>query len=590
MSVRISPNLPANVVEIGNEITQAKLDAINNGYAPTSGNPFTTVSYLTTNGYLTDAPSNGSQYARKDGAWAVVTGGSGSAAWGGITGTLSAQTDLNTALGLKSPLASPTFTGTPAAPTATTGTNSTQIATTAFVQSAVIAGTAHAETLQATVRNNTGATLSPFTVVYINGALGNNATVAKAQANAESTSSGTFAVTEASIANNADGTVISAGVLSNVNTSAYSDGDKLYLSPTTAGAVTTTKPSAPNHLVYVGVVTRSHPTLGTVSVRIQNGYELDELHNVYNVGVQNYQILVFDSSLGASGCWRNRNIDFLTGGITEAPATTLNYLRTNNGTSGSWVQFDGISEAPIDGASYVRNTGAWEDLATQGYQTSTDVSTYVTGLGYQTYSDVSTYVTGLGYQTASDVSTALGAYLPLAGGAMTSASSITLSDGTRDSYIGGDGLGVELTSDTTQQSWHGYNEIYVKNGGTGVTLNTTGITFPDTTVQTTAWTGSAPPPAKTVNTITGTYSFALSDANNIVFATSSGMSYPVTVPDDSTVAWVNGTEITYVVDNTAIGWSVQGGSGVTINGLGSTGVFQYVTTIVKVAANTWYVA
>ncbi len=57
--------------------------------------------------------------------------------WGSITGTLSSQTDLQAALDLKSPLASPTFTGTPAAPTATGGTNTTQIATTAFVTSAV---------------------------------------------------------------------------------------------------------------------------------------------------------------------------------------------------------------------------------------------------------------------------------------------------------------------------------------------------------------------------------------------------------------------------------------------------------------------
>lgn len=40
-------------------------------------------------------------------------------------------------LSAKAPLASPTFTGTPKAPTASSGTNTTQIATTAFVQSAV---------------------------------------------------------------------------------------------------------------------------------------------------------------------------------------------------------------------------------------------------------------------------------------------------------------------------------------------------------------------------------------------------------------------------------------------------------------------
>jgi microcystin-dependent protein len=40
---------------------------------------------------------------------------------------------LTTSIGLKAPIASPTFTGTPAAPTATVGTNTTQLATTAFV-------------------------------------------------------------------------------------------------------------------------------------------------------------------------------------------------------------------------------------------------------------------------------------------------------------------------------------------------------------------------------------------------------------------------------------------------------------------------
>lgn len=60
-----------------------------------------------------------------------------SATWGSITGTLSSQTDLNNALGLKAPLASPALTGTPTAPTASGGTNTTQLATTAFVQSAI---------------------------------------------------------------------------------------------------------------------------------------------------------------------------------------------------------------------------------------------------------------------------------------------------------------------------------------------------------------------------------------------------------------------------------------------------------------------
>ncbi len=47
------------------------------------------------------------------------------------------STATQTALNLKADLASPTLTGTPLAPTATTGTNTTQIATTAFVKTAI---------------------------------------------------------------------------------------------------------------------------------------------------------------------------------------------------------------------------------------------------------------------------------------------------------------------------------------------------------------------------------------------------------------------------------------------------------------------
>lgn len=53
------------------------------------------------------------------------------------------KTYVDTALALKANTASPTFTGTPKAPTAVAGTNDTQIATTAFVQAAVSGKQAH---------------------------------------------------------------------------------------------------------------------------------------------------------------------------------------------------------------------------------------------------------------------------------------------------------------------------------------------------------------------------------------------------------------------------------------------------------------
>ena len=51
-------------------------------------------------------------------------------------------TSIATAVATKSNLSAPTFTGIPAAPTPATATNSTQIATTAFTQAAIVAGVA----------------------------------------------------------------------------------------------------------------------------------------------------------------------------------------------------------------------------------------------------------------------------------------------------------------------------------------------------------------------------------------------------------------------------------------------------------------
>jgi hypothetical protein len=69
--------------------------------------------------------------------------------WSGVTGkptsftpsshshSIAQVTGLQTALDAKAPLASPALTGSPTAPTATAGTNTTQIATTAFVAAAI---------------------------------------------------------------------------------------------------------------------------------------------------------------------------------------------------------------------------------------------------------------------------------------------------------------------------------------------------------------------------------------------------------------------------------------------------------------------
>ena len=153
-----------------------------------------------------------------------------------------------------------------------------------------------AQRLVTEVYNETGATLSKGTVVYINGGHGNLPTVTKAIATGDSTSAQTYGVVQTDITNMNNGYVVVVGSLTDLDTQAYPDGTQLYLSSTTAGAWTSTKQYAPAHLVYVGIVVRSHPTQGVVEVRIQNGFELDELHNVSAQTPSNGNILQYVSS------------------------------------------------------------------------------------------------------------------------------------------------------------------------------------------------------------------------------------------------------------------------------------------------------
>ena len=153
-----------------------------------------------------------------------------------------------------------------------------------------------AQNLVTEVYNSTGATLTKGTVVYINGGQGNLPTVTKALATSDATSAQTYGIVRTDITNMNNGYVTVIGNLENIDTQAYAAGTQLYLSGTTAGAWTDVKPYAPIHLVYVGIVVRSHPTQGVIEVKIQNGFELDELHNVSAQSPNNGDILQYNSS------------------------------------------------------------------------------------------------------------------------------------------------------------------------------------------------------------------------------------------------------------------------------------------------------
>lgn len=150
--------------------------------------------------------------------------------------------------------------------------------------------------------DNTG--LTKGKVVYVAGSDGTNKTVRYAQANAEATSSKTFGVMAETASGGNKGFVCTQGIVSDINTSTLTEGAAVYVSPTTAGDLTTTKPSAPNHMVLVGFCVRSHAVNGVLYVSVVNGFELQELHNVsINVGtLANGDIIKYNAS---SQVWEN---------------------------------------------------------------------------------------------------------------------------------------------------------------------------------------------------------------------------------------------------------------------------------------------
>jgi hypothetical protein len=172
-----------------------------------------------------------------------------------------------------------------------------------------------AETVQIVVRNSTGSTLTKGQVVYLSGATGNRPNAVLAQADTEATSSKTIGIVVANIANNADGQVAVSGTLHNLDTSAFTAGDAVWLSAATAGATTVTPPAEPNHTVFIGYIARAHPTLGRIVIVIQNGYELNELHGVSITTPATDNYLYY----AADGLWKNKALIFTD--IIRAGAT-----------------------------------------------------------------------------------------------------------------------------------------------------------------------------------------------------------------------------------------------------------------------------
>jgi hypothetical protein len=198
-----------------------------------------------------------------------------------------------------------------------------------------------------------------YQAVYISGAQGQRLKVDLALATTDATSAGTLGLVTEDIDNNQEGFITTSGLVNKIDTTGdlqgetWADGDILYLSPTVAGQITNVKPLAPDHTVIMGFVVYAHANNGKIYVKVDNGYEIEELHDVQVIDRTDEDILQwYEDDL----VWRNINL--LTA-ITNAGGISglgdINYVPkfdTVNSITNSLIYDDGSQVFINDDGTY----------------------------------------------------------------------------------------------------------------------------------------------------------------------------------------------------------------------------------------------
>lgn len=324
------------------------------------------------------------------------------------------------------------------------------------------------------VVNADSVTLTKGMVVYVFGSSGTRVTAKRAVGNTDLTSATILGVVAESIAQNAEGFVITNGLLKDLSvlpSTSFTDGLPVYLSPTTAGGLTQTKPTAPDHLVLVGYcVKASNGAAGVLLVHPQNGYELSELHDVYINTPTSGQILIYDATSGQTR-WENASLG-AGAGITVTPGPGSLSVALDSAYAPTFL---GLALSGLTASQFIK-TDASKNLVSQQYVSlSSEVSGTLPALNGGT--GQSTWTTGdLLYASAANTLSkraigSTGQILTVVAGVPTWAApatsgtvtSVSLNTGTTGLTVGG----VTNVQITSSGSFNLGGTLAVANGGTG---------------------------------------------------------------------------------------------------------------------------
>jgi len=327
-------------------------------------------------------------------------------------------------------------------------------------------GTTSATKLVTSVYNNTGSTIAKGSVVYISGRHSSNLpTIALAEGNNEANSYKTFALVQDDIPTSNSGLVIQAGRIDNLNlpTSSYTDGDIVYLSPSVPGGITTTKPLAPNHICKIGSIVRAHPTFGAIEIKIENGWQLDELSDVQIAAVPNDSTILQFSRIDS--LWHDVSINNAIGSKYLKPSDSTTYQTKFRSDSARTNTYSAINSKLNLSDSTIYQTKFRSDSARTNIYTSLNLKLNA--------SDSSTYYTKFRSDTSrSNIYTAIAGKFTLP--SLTSGS-ILFSNGTtitqKNANLFWDNtnnrLGIGTNSPTTLVQLTTTNTDYTNTNGAG---------------------------------------------------------------------------------------------------------------------------
>lgn len=187
------------------------------------------------------------------------------------------------------------------------------------------------------VKNLTGSTITKGTVVMAVGTLGASSRILAAPMIADGSVSAKYilGITAEDIPDGGDGSVMRAGKIRQIDTSAYSPGDVLYADPSSPGAFTASIPQAPNLKLAVAFVVHAASN-GVLAVRVEVGTDLYEDHRVQVSSPTNNQLLRYNST---NSRWENWTPSFLTanqtitlsGDASGSGTTAISVTLTNSG-------------------------------------------------------------------------------------------------------------------------------------------------------------------------------------------------------------------------------------------------------------------